>query len=275
MPVVQGTIGPEKVITLAAIIAPKLVRLGVWHFCPKARRFRAKAASGARTPMPVFVFHALWMLRRPVPHLSHLSQGRRGDNPTRDEPFAWHSREFLRKKCIGQVRCRQRSLRRMQRLNRFLHRRGSRARAALPCRLSLYRRRLGIPLVSTSRPVASVCVAVPNKNIDAPRLAPKRRAAQTVTFRVDYAVPSINREFGTVFLVRSRRLLSPRRARTSLLLRAPSAPAPAPRRLTVAFIPSPRRRRTARTSASSSSRRAGRRHEHPAATHPTLPARPP
>lgn len=31
-------------------------------------------------------------------------QGRRGENPTRDEPFAWHSREFLRKKCIGQVR---------------------------------------------------------------------------------------------------------------------------------------------------------------------------
>ena len=29
--------------------------------------------------------------------------GRRGENATKDEPFAWASREFLRKKCIGQV----------------------------------------------------------------------------------------------------------------------------------------------------------------------------
>jgi hypothetical protein len=32
-----------------------------------------------------------------------LPQGRR-DGTTRDEPFAWQSREFLRKLCIGKAR---------------------------------------------------------------------------------------------------------------------------------------------------------------------------
>lgn len=71
-----------------------------------------------------------------------------------DEPFAWDSREYLRKLCIGKV--------------------------LIPSVLCNY---LLITLASFG---SYSCVTVV--------------VAQEVTFKVDYTVPSIGREFGSVFL---------------------------------------------------------------------------
>jgi staphylococcal nuclease domain-containing protein 1 len=62
---------PEKRITLSSLVAPKLVR----------------PSRGRST---------CWLA-----HTSTCAQGRR--DGTKDEAFAWESREFLRKKLIGQV----------------------------------------------------------------------------------------------------------------------------------------------------------------------------
>ncbi len=66
---------PEKRLTLSSLMAPKLVRL--------------KGTSVVRVlpALTSFVFDF---------------QGKR-DGSTRDEAFAWQSREFLRKRAIGQV----------------------------------------------------------------------------------------------------------------------------------------------------------------------------
>ena len=69
----RGGPPPEKRLTLASLIAPRMV-----CFPTRQRRRPARSAELA------------------------LVQARR-DGSTADEPFAWQSREFLRKKSIGQV----------------------------------------------------------------------------------------------------------------------------------------------------------------------------
>lgn len=81
--VVGATAGPavppEKRLTLSSLVAPRLVSFGSlitggWFHLQMAR----------------FLCYFLPL------------QGKR-DGSTRDEPFAWEAREFLRKKLIGQV----------------------------------------------------------------------------------------------------------------------------------------------------------------------------
>lgn len=78
---VKAGVPPEKRITLSSLMAPKLVCFGL--------------EAGATVSLCCFCALAdacaIW---RP--------QGKR-DGTVRDEPFAWASREFLRKKCIGQA----------------------------------------------------------------------------------------------------------------------------------------------------------------------------
>ncbi len=114
-----GAIPAEKRITLSSVLAPKLV---------KTRRLGDGAAafflSGALLPRYPFVtlVIARWLGRKahrplqasqinggaccplPPPPLATAAalQGRR-DGSTRDEPFAWQAREFLRKLCVGKV----------------------------------------------------------------------------------------------------------------------------------------------------------------------------
>ena len=74
----RGGPPPEKRLTLASLIAPRLVRVS------------AACASSCRRCVLLATPAAIYM------------QARR-DGSTADEPFAWQSREFLRQKSIGQV----------------------------------------------------------------------------------------------------------------------------------------------------------------------------
>lgn len=73
----RGGPPPEKRLTLASLMAPKMVGNSI--------------RGGFNVPRDCV----------DGPGTSRL-QARR-DGTTVDEPFAWHSREFLRKKCVGQV----------------------------------------------------------------------------------------------------------------------------------------------------------------------------
>lgn len=70
----RGGPPPEKRLTLASLTAPRMVRIASGEDC-------TVTALTARS----------------------LSLQARRDGSTVDDPFAWHSREYLRKKCIGQV----------------------------------------------------------------------------------------------------------------------------------------------------------------------------
>lgn len=89
-------IPPEKRLTLSSLIAPKLV--SCYTACQRCMW------------PPGGVGHV-----RCNPSFTAGPQGKR-DGTTKDEPFAWQAREFLRKKLIGQVSvagnevCRSRSL---------------------------------------------------------------------------------------------------------------------------------------------------------------------
>ena len=74
----RGGPPPEKRLTLASLIAPRMVGVS------QCRR------------------GTLLVQRLPLTASSLSPQARR-DGTTLDEPFAWQSREFLRKKCVGQV----------------------------------------------------------------------------------------------------------------------------------------------------------------------------
>jgi hypothetical protein len=105
------------------------------------------------------------------------AQGKR-DGTTKDEPFAWASREFLRKKLIGQAR----------------------RRAAADARRSAASQRAprGAEPALRPRPTPLARPSPPR-----PQPPPPLPAAppQTVTFRIDYVVEAIgNKEFGSVFL---------------------------------------------------------------------------
>jgi hypothetical protein len=92
---VKSGIPPEKRITLSSLQAPRLVRAlrdggPSWSAASSSpRRSEPEQAEPAPT----------WGLLLAASAL----QGRR-DGSSGDEPFAWEAKEFLRKKCIGQVR---------------------------------------------------------------------------------------------------------------------------------------------------------------------------
>ena len=71
---------------------------------PHQRAARCRGLLGDRRAAPRRPTHRLLVAHLPV--LLCLLQGRR-DGSTRDEPFAWESREFLRKLCVGKVRAGQ------------------------------------------------------------------------------------------------------------------------------------------------------------------------
>jgi endonuclease YncB( thermonuclease family) len=79
----------ERMVTLAGVSAPRAVRA---PFLPA--RVRARAPQQTRRLTARFQPRGP---RRPC-----NAQGRRDDAQSRDEPYAWQSREFLRQKCIGQ-----------------------------------------------------------------------------------------------------------------------------------------------------------------------------
>ena len=90
----KGTVPAEKRLTLSSLIAPKLVGGG------RVGRGEAPACAapggrgwGPRLPR--------WLATARDPRFL-APQGKR-DGSSRDEPFAWASREWLRKKLIGQV----------------------------------------------------------------------------------------------------------------------------------------------------------------------------
>jgi hypothetical protein len=76
--------GPERLITLAAIMAPRAVRSAA----ARAARVAARRCHS----------------RCDAADAADVTQGRRDDPHAKDEPYAWQSREFLRQKCIGQAR---------------------------------------------------------------------------------------------------------------------------------------------------------------------------
>ena len=78
----QGpAVPPEKRLTLSSLVAPRLVRF---------------------VAAPCYVLLICRLAIKPSFRLTCCAQGKR-DGSTRDEAFAWESREFLRKKLIGQV----------------------------------------------------------------------------------------------------------------------------------------------------------------------------
>jgi hypothetical protein len=115
-------------------------------------------------------------------HCRLRPQGKR-DGSTRDEPFAWESREFLRSKLIGQVG----DARQAQQL-----RRGE--AAALP-------NTRAVPRASRSHawPAHPACLALLPLPCD---VAAPAHHTQPCVFRVDYTVDVAGgpKEFGSVFL---------------------------------------------------------------------------
>lgn len=93
---VRVGIPPEKKLTLASLMAPRLV-------CTSC------IVLYLSLELTIFPFRVrgvvVAILDRPLqfPHTPPFAQGRR-DGSTADEPFAWQSREFLRKLTIGKVR---------------------------------------------------------------------------------------------------------------------------------------------------------------------------
>ena len=85
-------VAPEKRITLSSLVAPRLV-----SECGE-REARARQARSRSSPG--------WLARALTARSRSIAQGKR-DGTSKDEPFAWESREFLRKKLIGQVRARE------------------------------------------------------------------------------------------------------------------------------------------------------------------------
>lgn len=108
--------------------------------------------------------------------LSSLVAPKLGKRDSRDEPFAWGSREFLRKKLIGQVS--------------WHGRRAAREAADRA------------PRTAHARPDCTPAAApAPVHPAAAQHLAPPTRAPQSVVFKIDYVVEAIgNKEFGSVFL---------------------------------------------------------------------------
>lgn len=110
-------------------------------------------------------------------------QGRR-DGSTRDEPFAWQSREFLRKLCVGKVRW------------------------------AVVGGRQGVAWValSTHQHQSAACAGSPPQPLIPPALSPTHRPTgcstlpptaclQPCVFRIDYALEAAGgKEFGTVFI---------------------------------------------------------------------------
>lgn len=95
---------PEKRITLSSLIAPKLVRALSVLLLAAAGQARSSRgpADRERWMQIILLLQPLLLDNNPLVTIPHV-QGKR-DGSSKDEPFAWESREFLRKRCIGQVR---------------------------------------------------------------------------------------------------------------------------------------------------------------------------
>lgn len=110
-----GQVPAEKRITLSSLVAPKLVRresrvvvkegqaVPPLLFCAPPRSPRPAPARPARAGITPSRAPPLTVRPFPKPPPTKKRQGRR-DGSSKDEPFAWEAREFLRRKLIGKVR---------------------------------------------------------------------------------------------------------------------------------------------------------------------------